>query len=208
MSEVEKIISATAPLSFGLSQAIEEKFKTRIYEIYGFTEAGSVATRRTTESETWLLLNDYKLTSEGTDHSFEITIPGNPDSVLVPDIIRLENDGTFTLIGRAEDIIKVGGKRISLQELNFHLKKAPGVIDGVIFQHKNGQDNTRRLVSVLKMESEVSTGEVIRHLRLRVDPVFIPKTFVQVDSLPRDANGKIPREKLVSLLEQEMSENN
>lgn len=207
ISEVEKIVSATAPLSFELSRSIEEKFETSVHEIYGFTEAGSVATRRTIEGDSWLPLNGYKLINDEPNHSFKIEVPEIPESILIPDIIRLENDGTFTLRGRAEDIIKVGGKRTSLQELNFHLKKAPGVIDGVIFENEDVQKNAHRLVAILELESQASTEEVIQHLRVRIDPVFIPKRFLKVNSLPRDANGKIPREKLVNLLHQEISGN-
>jgi acyl-coenzyme A synthetase/AMP-(fatty) acid ligase len=202
---MEKIISATTPLSFELSQSIEKKFGTNIYEIYGFTEAGSIATRRTTESASWLPLNGYKLTNEGSNHSYMISIPENPEPIIIPDIIRLENDETFTLIGRAEDIVKVGGKRTSIQELNFHLKEAPGVIDGIVLQPDNSQNIVQRLVAFVKLESQSSTEEVIRHLKLCVDPVFIPRKFINVNTLPRDANGKIPREKLVNLLHQEMS---
>jgi len=198
--KLETIISATAPLSFKLSKNIEELLRTKVYEIYGFTEAGSVATRRTTKNDCWHLLNGYQLIKERLTESYVLSIPEISDTFPVPDLIRLESDETFTLKGRSEDIVKVGGKRTSLQELNFHLNEAPGVIDGIFIQPERHEGFIHRLVAILKLSPQVSIDDIIRHLKLRIDPAFIPRKFIEVDSLSRDVNGKIPREKLISML--------
>jgi acyl-coenzyme A synthetase/AMP-(fatty) acid ligase len=39
-------------------------------------------------------------------------------------------------------------------------------------------------------------------LRARIDPVFLPRPLYLVDTLPRDANGKLPRANLESLARQ------
>jgi acyl-coenzyme A synthetase/AMP-(fatty) acid ligase len=201
--KLETIISATAPLGLKLSKKIEELLRTKVYEIYGFTEAGSVATRRTTKKECWHLLNGYKLTMDELTESHMLSIPEILETFPVPDLIRLESDETFTLKGRSEDIVKVGGKRTSLQELNFHLNEAPGVIDGIIFQPESQDGITHRLVAILKLNPQVSIDDVISHLKLRIDPVFIPRKFVKVSSFSRDANGKIPKEKIINMMNDE-----
>ena len=45
---LELVLSAAAPLAPELAARAEQRFATRVHEIYGFTEAGQVATRRTT----------------------------------------------------------------------------------------------------------------------------------------------------------------
>src|SRR3546814_16764932 len=50
------ILSATAPLALALAQACEAAWQVPVYEIYGCTEAGSTATRRTTDGESWTWL--------------------------------------------------------------------------------------------------------------------------------------------------------
>ena len=135
--------------------------------------------------------------------SHMLSIPEILETFPVPDLIRLESDETFTLKGRSEDIVKVGGKRTSLQELNFHLNEAPGVIDGIIFQPESQDGITHRLVAILKLNPQVSIDDVISHLKLRIDPVFIPRKFVKVSSFSRDANGKIPKEKIINMMNDE-----
>src|SRR5688572_15736233 len=46
---VERIVSATAPLSVALARRAEQATGAELHEIYGCTEAGQVATRRTSE---------------------------------------------------------------------------------------------------------------------------------------------------------------
>src|SRR3546814_18568462 len=73
------ILSATAPLALALAQACEAAWQVPVYEIYGCTEAGSTATRRTTDGERWHLLADMRLTVAGgiaTVHAD--TLPGPP----------------------------------------------------------------------------------------------------------------------------------
>src|SRR3546814_13602925 len=59
------ILSATAPLSLALAQACEAAWQVPVYEIYGCTEAGSTATRRTTDGERRHLLAELRLTVAG-----------------------------------------------------------------------------------------------------------------------------------------------
>jgi acyl-coenzyme A synthetase/AMP-(fatty) acid ligase len=42
-------------------------------------------------------------------------------------------------------------------------------------------------------------------LRLRIDPIFLPRPLVFVDSLPRNSTGKLPRDALVSLYQDQVA---
>ncbi len=53
---IELIVSATAPLAEDLAREVEMKFQTRLLEIYGSTETGQIATRRTAAPPTWSIL--------------------------------------------------------------------------------------------------------------------------------------------------------
>jgi acyl-coenzyme A synthetase/AMP-(fatty) acid ligase len=50
---VDFLLCATAPLSPQLAAAAEARFSAPLHEIYGCTEAGQVATRRTVETAEW-----------------------------------------------------------------------------------------------------------------------------------------------------------
>ena len=62
---VDLVVSATAPLERSLAQRIERRFSSPLLEIYGSTESGQIATRRTTVNPGFRLLPGVSLTFEG-----------------------------------------------------------------------------------------------------------------------------------------------
>ena len=60
LPEIDLVVSATAPLSRDLAREVEEKFATRLLEIYGSTETGQIATRRTAQTLEWQPLNSTR----------------------------------------------------------------------------------------------------------------------------------------------------
>ncbi len=49
------VLSATAPMPPQLALAVEARLQAPLFEIYGSTETGQVASRRTTEGAEWTL---------------------------------------------------------------------------------------------------------------------------------------------------------
>src|SRR5687768_5363574 len=58
---VDMIVCATAPLTPQLAAQAEARFSATLHEIYGCTEAGQVATRRTVETPEWQALPGIRL---------------------------------------------------------------------------------------------------------------------------------------------------
>jgi acyl-coenzyme A synthetase/AMP-(fatty) acid ligase len=48
----------------------------------------------------------------------------------------------------------------------------------------------------------LSAAALIKNLRGRIDPVFLPRPLLMVDRLPRNATGKLPQQALQSLADQ------
>ncbi|MCH8886771.1 MAG: AMP-binding protein [SAR324 cluster bacterium] len=59
--EVRMVVSATAPLSAALAARAEAAFGGPVLEIYGCTEGGTLASRRTLDGATWRLLDGLTL---------------------------------------------------------------------------------------------------------------------------------------------------
>ena len=51
------------------------------------------------------------------------------------------------------------------------------------------------------MASALSAAAITAELRLRIDPVFLPRPLLLVDALPRNATGKLPRDSLLAVLD-------
>ena len=198
LPELAIVLSATAPLSTALAHKTEVTLKAPLLEIYGSTETGQIATRRTTETEAWQLLPNVRLSAR--DERFwaegghvEIAVPLN--DVIEP----LEND-RFLLQGRMQDIINIAGKRSSLAYLNHHLTSISGVIDGAFFMPEElSHDHVTRLCACVVAPS-LTAAQILAELRTRIDPVFLPRPLLFVESLPRNSTGKLPRTALQKLI--------
>jgi acyl-coenzyme A synthetase/AMP-(fatty) acid ligase len=192
------IVSATAPLSFDLAQQAEARFATRLLEIYGSTETGQIATRRTIESPRWRLWPDVRLIARDE----QVFAHGGHVEQMTPmcDIIEITGDEDFLLHGRTADLVNVAGKRSSFGYLNAQLNAIPGVIDGAFFlrDEEPGGTGVARLAAVV-VAPTLSVAALTEQLRRRVDPVFLPRPLLLVDRLPRNATGKLPLQELQSL---------
>jgi acyl-coenzyme A synthetase/AMP-(fatty) acid ligase len=198
MPAVDLIVSATAPLAQELAREVEAKFGTTLLEIYGSTETGQIALRRTCASAAWRLWPDVRLKIENGrayahgGHVEQLTA--------MHDVIEILGDDEFLLHGRTADLVNVAGKRSSFGYLNAQLNAIPGVIDGVFFLREEGAGATgvARLGAVV-VAPTLSISDLTEHLRRRIDPVFLPRPLILVERLPRNATGKLPQRELQHL---------
>lgn len=190
------ILCATAPLDEQLAARAEQRFGAPLYEIYGCTEAGQVASRRPVETRTWLPFSDVRL-RQAQNATWALGGHIENDTVL-NDHIELKADGQFLLHGRLADLINIAGKRTSLAHLNHQLTTIPGVQDGVfVMPQESGAAQTRLTAFVVAPNVDAET--ILQALRLRVDPVFLPRPLCFVSALPRNATGKLPHSVLSEL---------
>lgn len=188
------ILSATAPLSVQLASETEAMFASPVLEIYGCTEAGTIATRRTTEGETWRTLDGVTLRGNGdqcTVHGDHLAVP-----VTLNDIVRAFNERQLTLLGRKSDLINIAGKRMSLEDLNHKLNNIAGVKDGVFVMPEEGDGPVTRLMAFV-VAPGCSHDAIMAELRLCIDPAFLPRPLYLVDNLPRNETGKLARGELL-----------
>ena len=113
----------------------------------------------------------------------------------LPDLIESHGDVEFTLRGRSSDMIKVAGKRSSLQELTRQILSVPGVEDAAVFV----PDDEERPAAVV-VAPDLTTAQVLDALRGIMEPVFVPRPLVLAAQIPRNALGKTPREELLAML--------
>ncbi len=193
MPKLEFVLSATAPLPAALAAQTEAAWQTRVLEIYGSTETGAIATRRTTEGDTWRLLPGGSLSQ--ADATTQYRPAHATHLVTLHDGLHCLDDTHFVLTGRSSDLIKIAGKRASLAELNARLLAIPGVQDGVIFQPVADQR-----VAALVVADAIGERAILAALATHVDEVFLPRPLRMVAALPRDAVGKLPRAALLQAL--------
>jgi acyl-coenzyme A synthetase/AMP-(fatty) acid ligase len=195
--ELDLIVSATAPLQVELATQAEARFCAPLLEIYGCTEAGQVATRRTVQEQHWRCLAGVIL--EQDDRGSWASGPSVENKTLLHDVIELTGAETFVLNGRSADMINVAGKRTSLAHLNHQLLDIDGVNDGVFVIPDSGDQHVARLAAIV-VAPELPAGALMQALRERIDAAFLPRPLVFVEALPRNSLGKLPRETLLRLI--------
>jgi acyl-coenzyme A synthetase/AMP-(fatty) acid ligase len=194
---VDLVLSATAPLSQGLAGEAEQRLGAQVFEIYGCTEAGSMATRRTAHEEIW---TPYPaLSFSVSDGATSVRAAHLAGEVAVGDRVELAPDGRFTLLGRDEDMIKIGGRRGSLADIAARIATLAGVMDQAVFMP--GEGETARPAALIVAPGR-RAEDLRRELSARLDAVFVPRPMRIVAALPRNELGKLPRERLLELLAQ------
>lgn len=197
------VLSATAPLSPQLARQAEAALGGPLIEIYGCTEAGQVASRRTVATEVWHTFGAMRIHrealpgGEGDEPAERFVVSGGQVSQPTPlaDLLRLVDDRHFRLDGRANDLIHVAGRRSSLGHLNYHLNSIEGVQDGAFWLPDEVPDGVVRPVAFV-VAPGLEAAQIVAALRQRLEAVFVPRRVVHVAALPREATGKLPSQVL------------
>ncbi|MFO1466306.1 MAG: AMP-binding protein [Steroidobacteraceae bacterium] len=192
------LVCATAQLSESLARAAEEAFAAPLVEIYGSTETGQIASRRPVREVRWWLWPEVQLQAQGgRTYAFEGHIETR---TAVNDVLELLDEEHFLLHGRATDLVNIAGKRSSFGYLNHQLNAIEGVQDGAFFLREDTPSETGvSRLGALVVAPELDAEGVLRALRERIDPVFLPRPLLFVARLPRNDTGKLPQEALTQL---------
>lgn len=190
---MQLIISATAPLSAELAAQAESAWQVPVREIYGCTEAGSMATRRTSQGAQWQLHPNMHIVER--DGLIKVHGAHLHDSITLNDQVVIDDERRFHLLGRNADMLKVAGKRASLTDLAQRILAIPGIDDAAVFIPE-GSERPAALV----VAPDLQTAQILAALAPQIDAVFLPRPLHKVAQLPRDALGKISREQLQALI--------
>lgn len=194
---LDLVVSATAPMAPELAQSCESRLGAPLFEIYGSTETGQIASRRTARTAEWELFPLVTL----TPHDERMWACGGHVQKVVPlnDVLETVDNRHFLLHGRLEDLVNIAGKRNSLAYLNHQLGTIPGVLDGAFFMPDEGGQETVVRLMAFAVAPGMTAAALQAALRERIDATFMPRPLVLMDALPRNATGKLPRDVLQAL---------
>jgi acyl-coenzyme A synthetase/AMP-(fatty) acid ligase len=195
--EIEYVLSATAPLEVSLAARAERDFNCPVLEIYGCTESGSLASRRTLDGRRWLLYEGSCLRQ--IPEGYCVSGPNLPADIALHDVIEPLCSRRFLLHGRHADMVNMAGKRASLEDLNLRLRSIEGVEDAIFIIPDPDRQRVSRLAALV-VAPDLDTDAIRKQLALLIDPVFLPRPLHRVEKLPRNETGKLPRAALLELL--------
>ena len=111
----------------------------------------------------------------------------------------MDKNGRFRILGRADDVIKVAGHRLSTAEIEDAIDGLKGVVEAVIVG-KN--DALRGVVPVafVKTKGDITEEQVVGKVIERIGPIAKPAEVYFVEDIPKTRSGKMMRRVLRALL--------
>lgn len=191
LAGVRLVISAGSPLVPDVARAFEAKFGLKVHGFYGTSETGGIAYDSSGEAtlegrSVGRPLKGVRLTlrAGGRFLVFSAAVSGR-GRFSPADRALLNKRGELVLQGRTDRVVKVGGRRFDLAEVEASLRAIPGVRDA--FTAVVGPSPGSLCAAVA---TDLATAEIRRFLRARLASWKIPGRLIPLPAFPRTERGK------------------
>ncbi|HEB88042.1 MAG TPA: hypothetical protein ENI85_00580 [Deltaproteobacteria bacterium] len=213
LAQLRRVFSSTGPLPDSVARDFHERHGLAVTEIFGSTETGGIAWRMrfAGDPEPWQPFPGVQV-SVGETGRLRVDSPFLHPELTRPfetgDLIEPAPDGGFIHLGRADGIVKIGGRRVRIQEVEDGIRKCSGVEDAAVLAVPAPAGRGHRLLAAIvpvpdpkgAAEAEGALLSDVKAVLLeKFEPTCLPRRMVCVDALPKEANGKVPRERLLRL---------
>ena len=196
--------SSASPLSDTDAKAFTGATGVPIYDVYGSTETGGIASRCPSSGEpgyTPFACVDIQIKDEQLwVHSDFLSprLPLTPQGYFAAaDRVAVCEKGRFTLTGRADGVVKVGGKRVDLEDVKAKLIELKDVRDALVFARPVQTGRANEILALV--ESDEKSGIISRSLAKALEPYARPRTIRVVKKMPVTATGKYDRKAIATL---------
>jgi len=211
------VFSSGGPLPPAVAAEYNSITSTSVTEVYGSTETGGIAYRSVTDPEKpalWQPFPTVEIDVTPDQQSLSIRSPMLPviDWTPASDRVRIHTDGHFELLGRADRIVKIEEKRVSLPEVEQRLGECPSV-EAVRVIQLPGEDDKRQILAAVieptaagwEILTEDGRQKFIHLLREILKPylaaIVLPRKWRFVTQIPEDDRGKTSNAALTALFD-------
>lgn len=200
------VFSSGGPLAREASLAVQHALQCPVFEVYGSSETGGIAWRVQADVDTpWQPHACVEL--DFAESGLRLRSPFMPDPAAWYDTADRAQavGGGFRLLGRADRIVKVEEKRVSLDAVERAIAAQPEIADARCCVLPEGRIGAVVVLSEAGRVACESLGRAALHTRLRsaiaasVEALALPRRWRHVDAIPLNAMGKTPHSVLVAL---------
>ena len=221
--------SSSAPLASASIQRLESLFGAPLIETYGLTETASTICSNLLppgkrkpgsvgvpiDAELLILTDEDIPAQTGTNGEILLRGPGvireylgtQPPGAFFDgwlrtgDVGHLDDDGYLYVVGRKKELIKRGGHSVFPLEIDDALSSEPGVAEAVTFSIPHDTLGEDVLAAVVTKTGMAVDADALRErLAQSLSTYKVPTRILIVDSIPRNAIGKVLRRELPRLL--------
>lgn len=212
-SALVAVFSSGGKLEDAVAQSASALLGAPILEILGSTETGGIAWREHHEGLTaseWHVFEPVQWRE--LDGRLQLRSPYLPDPTqwfVSNDLVESVCERGFLHLGRADRIIKIEEKRLSLDAMEKHLRQFSGVLAAkahILPELKRGLGMVCALAPELLLELRAGKKKSLvdalkQHLVTAFEPVVFPRRWRFVPELPSNSQGKTTHSALNALFE-------
>ena len=179
------------PLDPAIAGEFERRAGWPVLQVYGSTETGGIAVRRGSgPMEPFPQLAWKSRESDGRLVIKSAWQDRPSDWHCTDDVVAVE-EGTFRLLGRADSVVKIGGRRFSTGEVVQTALAAPGVAQAHALPYDRFGERAIALFVVASDGLPLSAADVRTHLASLLAPFKVPRTIHVLAELPTRGIGKV-----------------
>jgi len=176
-----------------------------VTEIYGSTETGGIASRCISENiASWqsFRIVSWKLTgSRLSVQSDFVSAEMEQDGAgycLTGDEASADKNNRFILLGRADGIVKIAGKRVDMLDVQNKIRALPTVRNAVVVSLPTGKGRDSIIAALVACDlTEVHLKKLLAEV---LEPYAVPRRIKIVSSIATTATGKTDRRLVEQLL--------
>ncbi|WNZ56478.1 AMP-binding protein [Microbulbifer sp. MKSA007] len=203
------IFSSGGPLLEVDAKAIDQLCGIQPIEVYGSTETGGIAWRNQLRQKSWSPLKGVNI-AKNSDGLLKVSSPWLPKEFICQDKVQISTDGMFELKGRADRIIKIEEKRISLTQVESLLVGSSYIVKANVLVLERKRKVVAAVATLTESGKELlqkkGKASLVRKLRETLakdlDGVAVPRSWRFVDEIPTNLQGKITRDLLMQLFDE------
>ena len=186
---VDGVVS-TAPCPPDLIRGLIDQGLHSLTEVYGSSETAGLGVRRWPEAR-YQLMPQWKFIGN-SDRDGMLLTHSSGREVYLQDHIEFFEDGTFTLAGRIDTAVQVGGINVFPARIAALVRAQPGVKDAVMRLNKPVGNGRLKAFVVPQQNADRANlrSQLKRWTEHALKPVERPVSFTFGDDLPKDQRGK------------------
>jgi acyl-coenzyme A synthetase/AMP-(fatty) acid ligase len=210
------IFTSGGSITHNVAEKTEAIFKFWPLEVYGSTETSGIAWRKSKFTDEWTPFDNAQLwkQEDGANKGCLVVRSPyikDPAGFLTGDLVEFRDGGKFVLKGRADSVVKIEEKRISLPEVETRIMQSGLVSEAAVIAM---EDKRQYLAAALVLNENGKTKFINagkfdinkyfqNYLMNFFENVVIPKRWRYVEKIPLDAQGKKKKQDIEQLFAKE-----